>query len=223
MATTESPTEELMADQSDAGDDLEQVADESTIFESIEDTVSDKTPGEPVSEQPGVPADGETSGADDVETLRAELADLKDQLLRKSADFENYRKRMLREREELGTFANRELLTDIVPIIDDFERAIRSSEESQDFTAFHNGIVLIEKQFVSMLERKWRLVRFDSVGEEFDPQRHEARMTEESADVEQPTVTEDLQKGYVLDERVLRPAKVKVAMPVTPAGDETNS
>ena len=150
---------------------------------------------------------------DTVEQLERELADLKDQLLRKSADFDNYRKRMQREKEGFASYANRELLLDIVPIIDDFERAIKSGEESEDFSSFHDGIVMIEKQFTSMLERKWKLRRFDSEGEEFDPQRHEAMMTEDSADVEHPTVREDFQKGYLLNERVLRPAKVKVAMP----------
>ena len=145
--------------------------------------------------------------------LEAENAELTDGLLRKTADFENYRKRMLREKEEFVAYANRELLLDIVSIIDDFERAIRSADESHDFTAFHDGIVMIEKQFTSMLERKWRLARFDAVGEEFDPQRHEAMMTEERPDHEQSMVIEDFQKGYMLHERVLRPAKVKVSMP----------
>ena len=145
--------------------------------------------------------------------MEAEVAELTDTLLRKTADFDNYRKRMLREKEEFAAFANRELLLDIVSIIDDFERAIRSADESHDFSAFHDGIVMIEKQFTSMLERKWELTRFDSVGEEFDPQRHEAMMTEDRADHEQSMVLEDYQKGYLLHEKVLRPAKVKVSMP----------
>ena len=193
-----------MADNADAqgADDLEQ-------------NPVDSDPTEAGPED--VPADEPSDEGPSADELTAEIADLKDQLLRKTADFDNYRKRMIREKEELGSYANRELLLDIVPIVDDFERAIRSSEESHDFSSFHNGVVLIEKQFVSILERKWKLVRFDSVGEEFDPQRHEAMMTEESGEVEQPTVVEDFQKGYELGEKVLRPAKVKVAMPQTPA------
>ena len=163
-------------------------------------------------------ADAAAAEAPDPESLisqlQDELAELKEQILRKSADFDNYRKRMQREKEEFASYANRELLLDIVPIIDDFERAIKSGEESQDFTAFHGGIVMIEKQFTSMLERKWRLVRFDSAGEEFDPQRHEAMMTEEVAGHEHSVVLEDFQKGYMLHDRVLRPAKVKVSMPL---------
>jgi len=157
-----------------------------------------------------------------VSDLEAEIQDLTNQLLRKSADFDNYRKRMLREKEEFASFANRELLQDLLPIIDDFERAIKSSEDSNDFEAFHNGVSMIEKQFASMLERKWKLQRFDSVGEEFDPQRHEAMMTEERADHEQSMVLEDFQKGYLLNEKVLRPAKVKVSVPVAGAQQSEN-
>jgi molecular chaperone GrpE len=155
----------------------------------------------------------EEEPAEQIARLEAELAELKDQYLRKSADFENYRKRVLREKSEFAAYATRELLLDIVTIIDDFERAIKSADESQDFTAFHDGVVMIEQQFTSMLERKWKLTRFDSVGEEFDPQRHEAMMTDQSSECTHPTVAEDFQKGYLLEERVLRPAKVKVTMP----------
>ena len=96
-----------------------------------------------------------------------------------------------------------------------FDRAIKSSQESQDFTTFHQGIEMIEKQFVSMLERNWGLKRFEGAGEGFDPEKHEALFMEEAVDVESPTVVEDYQKGYILHDRVLRPAKVKVLMPVS--------
>ncbi len=145
--------------------------------------------------------------------LEQENSELKDQFLRKSADFENFRKRMNREKEEAIAFANRELLEDLLPTIDDFERAIKSAEESKDFEAFLEGVALIEKQFTSMLERKWGLTRFDSEGQEFDPQRHEAVTSEEGPAGSSPTVIEDYQKGYLLRDRVLRSAKVKVALP----------
>ncbi|MFW5644265.1 MAG: nucleotide exchange factor GrpE, partial [Alkalispirochaeta sp.] len=98
-------------------------------------------------------------------------------------------------------------------VIDDFERAIRSAEESRDFDSFHDGIVLIENQLTSMLERKWGLARFDSVGEIFDPQKHEAVTTEPRQEHDESIVLEDYQKGYTLHDRVLRSAKVKVSMP----------
>lgn len=148
-----------------------------------------------------------------IDELEQELSGLKDQYLRKQADFENFRKRMLREKEDAIAYANKQLLLDMVTVIDDFERAIQSAEESRDFDSFHDGIVLIEKQLVSMLERKWGLKRFDSTGEPFDPQRHEALMTEEVSGPDDPVVLEDFQKGYLLHERVLRSAKVKVSMP----------
>jgi len=173
-------------------------------------------------ETPADAVDGVPDPELELGKLEHEIADLKNQLLRKSADFENYRKRMQREKEEFASFANRDLLLDIVPIIDDFERAIKSGEESHDFDAFHDGIVMIEKQFTSMLERKWKLVRFDSEGEEFDPQRHEAMMTEPVPGHDHSIVLQDFQKGYLLNDRVLRPAKVKVSMPAA-GGEESRS
>ncbi len=159
---------------------------------------------------------GETStptNEERIAALESEVSDLTDQLLRKSADFDNFRKRKMKEQEEFAAYANKELLLDLLPIIDDFERAIKSSEDAKDFEAFHNGVAMIERQLVSILERKWKLTRFESAGEEFDPQRHEAMMSEERADHTQSMVLEDYQKGYLLGERVLRPAKVKVSVP----------
>ncbi len=147
--------------------------------------------------------------------LETENAGLNDQLLRKQADFENFRKRVAREKEEMARYANSMLLLDVVEIIDDFERAIKFSQESKDFEAFHSGVELIEKQFISMLERKWGLNRFDSKGEIFNPERHQAIATEENDEHDQPTVAEDYQKGYLFHDRVLRPAKVKVVQPTT--------
>ncbi len=149
--------------------------------------------------------------------LENENTDLKERYLRKQADFENYRKRMQREKEELGAYANKQLLLDLVPVIDDFERAIESAKESRDFDSFYKGVVLIEKQMTEMLERKWGLQRFESEGEEFDPQKHEAVTAEQTGEGTEPMVVEDYQKGYMLHDRVLRSAKVKVAMPAAKA------
>lgn len=183
-------------------------------------------PSEPA--QTTAPDQGESSGADTstaeptariteleetVARLEQENSELKDQYLRKQADFENYRRRMARDREDAISFANQQLLLDLTSIIDDFERAIRSAEESRDYDAFHNGVVLIEKQLTGMLERKWGLTRFDSEGQPFDPQRHEAVMSEPREDHEESMVLEDYQKGYLLHDRVLRSAKVKVSAP----------
>ena len=98
-------------------------------------------------------------------------------------------------------------------VIDNFELAIKSSEESQDFASFHEGIDLIEKQFLNMLENRYGLKRFDSEGGEFDPEKHEAIAVDQDGEGDTQTVVEVYQNGYMLHERVLRHAKVKVAMP----------
>jgi molecular chaperone GrpE len=147
------------------------------------------------------------------EELEAKLAELNDQYLRKAADFENFRKRTIREKQELTEFANQNLLLDLLPIIDDFERALKSAETSKDFASFYEGIRMIEKGFSSQLESKWGLKRFDSAGEPFDPNRHEAIQVEKTTEISEPVVKEDYLKGYLLKERVIRYAKVKVLMP----------
>jgi len=163
------------------------------------------------------------AAAPGTEDLERAVSDLQDQLLRKQAEFENFRKRMVRDREDGIRYANQMLLLDLISVIDDFERAIASAQESQDFAAFHSGVVLIEKQLTSMLESKWGLRRFDSVGEEFDPDKHQAIALEESAEAKRPTVNADYQKGYFYHDRVLRPAKVKVAQPVVSAEAESET
>ena len=150
---------------------------------------------------------------DENKKLSQEISDLKDQTLRARADFENTRKRLQRDKDEAVQFANKQLLTDVVAIIDDFERAIRSSEAAKDFQSLHDGISLIEKQFIGMLERKWGIVRFDALGEEFDPQRHEAVSAESRPELAAQSIIEVYQKGYLLHDKVLRSAKVKVSLP----------
>jgi molecular chaperone GrpE len=153
--------------------------------------------------------------------LEAENSELKDRYLRKQADFENFRKRVIREKEESVKYANSAILSDLVTVIDDFERAIRSSQESKNFETFHSGIEMIEKQLVSLLERKYGLSRMECVGKEFDPELHEAIGMEENPDYEVQTVIEDYQRGYLLHDRVLRHAKVRVAVPVPDKRDDT--
>ena len=153
----------------------------------------------------------------ELEALKEENGTLKDQLLRKSADFENYRKRMLREKQDTVKFGNQEILKDLIEVIDNFERALNSSGESKDFDSFYDGISMIEQQFTNMLASKYNLVKMTDSGEEYDPNCHEALMMEETDEVKVPTVMEIFQTGYLLHDRVLRPAKVKVGKPALPA------
>ncbi|MDR1099211.1 MAG: nucleotide exchange factor GrpE [Treponema sp.] len=177
------------------------------------------------------PPAGETparqSPEEQIQTLEAKLQEANDQYLRKAADFENFRKRMVREKQEAIDFANQGLLLDLIPVIDDFERAIKSAgniaesagSPAPEFKNLYDGIVMIEKRLLSQLENKWGLKRFDSAGDAFDPNRHEAIMMEKSPETAEPLVQEDFIKGYLLKDRVVRSAKVKVLMPETPPGE----
>ena len=170
-------------------------------------------------------ADKELKTPELVRDFEAKIADLNDQYLRKAADFENYRKRMVREKQEITDFANQNLLLDLLPVIDDFERAIRSAESSdfqsaKEFASFFEGVKMIEKQLSTQLENKWGLKRFDSEGTVFDPNRHEAIQMAKSSEVTEAVVMEDYLKGYLLKDRVIRFAKVKVLMPEGDKGNE---
>lgn len=144
--------------------------------------------------------------------LEGEAASLKDQYLRKLADYENFRKRMFREKEDSVQYANAQILTDLAAVLDDFERAIKSAELSKDFKTLHDGVDMIRKNLVSTLQSKYGLAKIETAGAVFDPNVHEALMSH-PGDCDEPTVSEELQAGYRLRDRVLRPAKVKVMMP----------
>lgn len=149
-------------------------------------------------------------------------ADLQDQYLRKAADFDNYRKRMIREKQEAIDFANTNLLVDLVPVLDDFDRAIQacgSPEEGSAAMAFLNGVTMIRNQLGSMLENKYGLSYYPVMGEHFDPHIHEAVATVPSPDAKEPVVSEEFMKGYKLKDRVIRLAKVVVTMPAENAGE----
>ncbi len=150
--------------------------------------------------------------------LEEELSALKDQYLRKLADYENFRKRMFREKEDAVGYANTQILADLVTVLDDFDRAVRSSESSKDFQSLHDGVAMIHRSLLSTLENKYGLSRFDSLNQAFDPNRHEAMMSEQG-ECEEPVVAEEYVKGYMLKDRVLRSAKVKVRMPA-PSADQ---
>ncbi|MDR1147874.1 MAG: nucleotide exchange factor GrpE [Spirochaetaceae bacterium] len=194
-----------------AGGDLENYArdDNAARTENIHETgAQNETP-----DLSALPASESQKIAD----LERKLAELNDQYLRKAADFENFRKRIVKEKQDAIEFANQSLLLDLIATLDDFERAINAADTSAkteaDFNTLREGVSMIEKRLVGQLENKWGLKRFDSAGEPFDPARHEALFMEKSPDVGEPIVKEDFAKGYMLKDRVVRTAKVKVAMP----------
>lgn len=169
----------------------------------------------------GIPdTDQDDSAMQELEALTAKNAELEDLLLRMAAENQNTRKRLVKQQQDAYKYRHQDILRDLVDVVDNFERAIESSAESRDFDTFHQGILMIEKQFSGMLTEKYSLVRFGSEGEPFDPISHEAMMVEESSDVTAETVKQVYQAGYRLHDRILRPVKVVVAKPVPKMEDD---
>lgn len=158
----------------------------------------------------------EETAEDKLAALEKENAELKDQYLRKCADFDNYRKRMLREKQEAFDYANTNLLTDLIAVLDDFDRALAAGsdakKEKADFKPVVDGIKMINKQLRGLLEAKYNLSTYGEKGDLFDHDIHEAIATSQ-APVAEPVCAEVYLKGYKLKERVIRPAKVMVHMP----------
>jgi molecular chaperone GrpE len=148
--------------------------------------------------------------AAEVARLREERDALSDRLLRLAAEFDNYRKRIEREREQILEWARADVISQILPIVDNFERALESARWVGDFTALVQGLDLIRKQFDDVLSR-FGVRRIETIGQPFDPARHEAISTEERDDHEENTVIDEYQPGYMMGDRLLRPARVKVA------------
>jgi molecular chaperone GrpE len=135
-------------------------------------------------------------------------APVDDRLLRLAADFENYKKRAARERQEYVAFANERLLRELLPILDDLERALDAAEEHQE-AQLEEGVRLVHRSLASLLERQG--VKEISTDGKFDPHVHEALLAQPSEEAEQGDVLDVIQKGYKIGDRVVRPARVIVA------------
>ena len=145
----------------------------------------------------------------EVERLRAEVADLRDRSARTLADFDNFRKRSDKERVEERRFAAADVLRSLLPVIDNLERALFAEGSEQDLKA---GVELILRQIQEILTASG-VERVAALGEVFDPKFHEAVSRHEDASIDTPMVSQELQSGYTMHDRLLRPAVVKVAMP----------
>ncbi len=148
-----------------------------------------------------------------IAALEAEVADLKDQLLRRAADFDNYRKRMIKEKQETYDYANAALLSDLLDSLDNFDRTLDAAKDATDAKSIADGIRMINNNLVKMLEDKYGLCGYGSEGDEFNPDEHEAigRVEDENADKE--TLAQVYLKGYKLKDRIIRHAKVMVKVP----------
>ena len=148
----------------------------------------------------------------DVGALIQEREKLKDQLLRTAADFDNFRKRTRRDLEEVRRRAKEEAIRDILPIIDNLERAVAASDAAVDVQAVADGVRMVLRGFQDIGERMG-LARIDAIGSQFDPNVHDAVQQVETADHPAGCVMAEVLPGYLLQDRLLRPAMVVVARP----------
>ncbi|HEX5734030.1 MAG TPA: nucleotide exchange factor GrpE [Blastocatellia bacterium] len=183
--------------------------------------VMDPEPAEAAEEAEGASSQTDETGAAEpnpqaelqaqVDTLAQEKVALYDQLLRRQAEFENYRKRVERERTDAHHKSRADLLVELLPVLDNFERALASLQTSgADAAGLRHGVELIHRQFKDALT-KFGLQPVEALGQTFDPHLHEAVTIEATDEHKENTVIEEFERGYKLGDKLLRPAKVKVA------------
>jgi len=143
----------------------------------------------------------------DLKKIKEENARIKEQLLRKAAEFDNYKKRTERELFHRVQNATEHLIIELLPVLDDLERSIANSE---DLSSLREGIELIYKKLILLLEKEG-LKSLVSVGTEFDPEKHDALMQIENEQIKSGIIIEEHQKGYILNDKVIRHAQVIVA------------
>jgi molecular chaperone GrpE len=172
---------------------------------------SQETAAEPITaataESPDM--EGDTAGKD-VHQLAEELNKTKDQLLRKIAEFENFRRRTREEQSHLVQYGNESLILDLLPVLDDFNRSLDVGKEHTDSDAFFKGVEILRNKFLGILERRG-LKPIDTTAEHFDETYHEALMQVPDTGKEPGTVIDEVEKGYMLNDKVIRHAKVTVA------------
>lgn len=178
------------------------------------DIEENKKNGAEDSEEPEL-SDAEVQEEETEEDVSAELEALREKYLRLSADFDNYKKRLAKEKQEILDFGNAQRLKELLFVLDNIERAIELSEESHgektDFVAFLDGIKLVHSQFLAGLGNFGVAAIDSSEGASFDPSYHEAVYKEHSETYESGTIISEVQKGYLLNGRLLRPSMVSVS------------
>jgi len=145
-----------------------------------------------------------------ISALEKERDELKDMALRKAAEFDNFKRRSENEQIQLIANANADLITEMLPIIDDLQRSIQAAREKEDFQGLFNGVELITKNFIKVLEKRG-VEPIKSIGEEFDPEQHDALMQVESDKHPSGVVVDEHLKGYIMNGKVLRHSQVLVS------------
>lgn len=154
---------------------------------------------------------------DQVQKLTDERDQLRDQVLRAMADFKNFRARVEAEKRTAMKFASEKLATDLLPVLDNFERTVAHLDQGASVEAMRGGIAAVERQFRSVLEAQG-IRRIESVGQPFDTERHEALGFQESEEHEEGHVAGEIEPGYTMHEKVIRPARVRVAQKPSTTG-----
>ena len=174
---------------------------------------TDAAEGTAASAEKAEEAAKELTPEEKIAQLEKENADLKDQLLRRAADFDNYRKRMMKEKQETFDYANANLLGDLLDSLDNFDRTVDAAATAKDVKSVVDGIKMINKGLVKMLEDKYGLVSFGKEGDEFNPDEHEAIGRTEDEKAKKETLMQVYLKGYKLKDKIIRHAKVMVKVP----------
>ena len=152
----------------------------------------------------------ELTAEEEMAVMQQEMVDARDMMLRLAAELDNYKKRTVKERQSLIKYASQSIIQELIPILDNFERAIESATKSRDFDSFLEGVELIFRQMYDALERKG-VSKIEALGKAFDPNIHEAIAQVATEECPENTVIEELQKGYMLYDRVIRPSRVAVS------------
>lgn len=142
--------------------------------------------------------------------LKEKEAEVMAKLARIQADFDNSRKRLERDKLEFLKYSEEKIIAELVPFIDDFQRAFAAADSTKDFDVLHKGVEMILNHLLALLNKKG-VVAIEAKGKPFDPAFHEAMMQAESDEHPENIVIEELEKGYMLNDKVLRTAKVKVS------------
>ncbi len=142
--------------------------------------------------------------------LQAQLDELNQRYIRLVADFDNYRRRTTQEKSELADYTLANMFTRLLPVVDNFERALAAAELNEQIKGYLKGMEMVYTQFLECLNKEG-LATIQAVGEPFDPKKHEAIMTVPTDEVEEDTVIEELQKGYTFKDKVIRPTMCKVS------------
>jgi molecular chaperone GrpE len=167
---------------------------------------------------PAESAPVEAAASGELQRLKGEIDHLREMYLRKLAEFDNYRKRIERERQELRRTAAEGLVGELLPVLDNFERAVQHAEESEP-AAFREGVAMIARQFADILQRSG-LEMIDPTGQRFDPELHEAVQRIEGSEFASGSIVGVFSRGYLFGGRLVRPAMVAVAVdPISPLGD----